>query len=81
MNIVKLLTITLFLFLFMTGQGCERVTIPEEICPNNDCNTPVNLTVWRVFEDREAIDPLIEKYVYKYPKIKISYNVWRYHLY
>lgn len=74
MNKVKLLTITLIFFLFMTGQGCERVTIPEEICPNNDCNTPVNLTVWRVFEDREAIDPLIEKYVYKYPNVTITYR-------
>jgi len=74
MNKIKILSVSLLAYLFLAGQGCTPVTIPKEICPNNDCNTPVNLTVWRVFEDREAIQPLIDQYVYKYPNVTITYR-------
>ncbi|MFA4930257.1 MAG: extracellular solute-binding protein [Patescibacteria group bacterium] len=67
MNQLKKLPQLLILTIFLaatTLSGCEQenTTPPDPLCPTKPCPTEVNLTVWRLFDDRETLQTTIDAY-------------------
>lgn len=64
----------LIAFMF-TGAMCNtKEKAPEKACPGGPCSVAINLTVWRLFDDREVLDPIIKSYKQKYKNVDITYK-------
>lgn len=58
--------------LITSGQGClggssQQTTVPQ-----------VELTIWRVFDDKDTFDPIINAYRAQHPNVSINYRKLRY---
>src|SRR3989338_1737596 len=47
-------------------------------CKSNVASTPVKLTYWRVFDERNTIDPIIADYKRLHSNVTIDYHTMRY---
>lgn len=79
----KLLTIFTIFTISLAGcqQGPEAPDSPCADAPGGSCDTPVTLTIWHVFEDRDVYEPLIEQYTDVYKNVTISYKKIEYTTY
>ncbi len=59
---------SLFAVVILTGQGCVS-SGPREVE-----SVPVTLEYWRVFDDRNAFDPIIAAYRSAHPNVTINYR-------
>lgn len=87
-HLAKLLLFFVVIFLTATGQqsncgGCGKPACPPEtsLCPGIEkgqpCPSDVTLTVWRLFDDSDTMEPLFELYKEKYlqlSKTKINFE-------
>lgn len=65
----------LLLTFTLSGAMCAgKSTAPEKACPGGPCSVPINLTVWRLFDDREVLDPAIKAYTQKYKNVTVTYK-------
>ncbi len=75
---ISLSLLTSFLiFISFAGASCNKTDRPEGACadaPDGNCSTPVTLTIWHPFEDRDIYQKVINKYTDKYPNVTIAYK-------
>ena len=80
-----ILVFALFTFLTLTGQGCPNSgeQEPEKVCPGvkpgDPCPGEISLTIWRLFDDRDVLEPAITSYTQMWSqksgtKINIEYK-------
>lgn len=68
----------------LSGQSCTKNDRPEGACadaPDGNCTTPVTLTIWHPFEERDIYDDVIQLYTDKYPNVTIAYKKMDYATY
>ncbi len=58
--------------LVITGQGCRRSSEAERLA-----NRPVELTIWRVFENEDALRPAMRAYRDLHPNVSFTYRQLR----
>lgn len=79
-HFAKVLLFSFIIFLTSTGQqqncgtGCGKTPCPQEtLCPGVEkgqpCPSDITLTVWRLFDDSDTMEPLFESYKQKYYQI------------
>jgi multiple sugar transport system substrate-binding protein len=66
----------LFVFILNTGFGCK--TVDKE---TQKAMEPITLTYWRVFDDSDAFEEIINNYQLIHPNITINYRKLRYEEY
>lgn len=66
----------LFVFILSTGFGCK--TVDKE---TQKAMEPITLTYWRVFDDSDAFEEIINNYKLIHPNITINYRKLRYEEY
>jgi multiple sugar transport system substrate-binding protein len=66
----------LFVFILGTGFGCKRVDKKTQ-----EAMQPITLTYWRVFDDSDAFEEIINRYKAIHPNINIQYRKLRYEEY
>lgn len=66
----------LLVFVLIAGFGCKTVDRATEAA-----NEPITLIYWRVFDDSDAFNAIIEKYRVLHPNITIDYKKLRYEEY
>jgi len=60
--------------LSLVGQGCTRGPSREAV----EAMRPVTITWWRVFDDQEAVAPIIAAYRALHPNVTIEYRKFRF---
>ena len=74
MRPTKLLTILLItVFITTSGFGCKLASKEEQ-----EASKPVELDFWAVFDESDAIEPLITAYRTRHPNVTINYKMYRY---
>jgi len=88
MSLSKKISLTLLFSLLttitLTGSSCQSTSTPDDPCadaPDGNCSTPVTLTIWHPFEDRDIYDSVIADYEDKYPNVTIAYKKMEYDTY
>ncbi len=68
---MKTRILTLITLIAFTGALCNR-TSPNPNPTANGTSQPVTLTIWRVFEEPEVWQPVIERYQQLHPEVQIQ---------
>ncbi|MFZ4632212.1 MAG: ABC transporter substrate-binding protein [Patescibacteria group bacterium] len=66
----------LMVFILSSGFGCKTADKATQAA-----SKPITLTYWRVFDDRDAFEEIINKYTAIHPNIRIDYRKLRYEEY
>jgi len=71
--LVRAVALLMLPTLLFTGFGCKTVSKAVQ-----EASRPITLKYWRVFDDRETIQPMIDAYRGLHPNINIEYSKFTY---